>query len=569
MATPRELLADRLRQALQSAGLDIARGDVSQAHDTRFGDYQANAAMTLAKEKRANPRQLATEILAHLDVSGLSASPEIAGAGFINFRLEDSFLSQALQDLVSDNRLGVSQVSLPRKIVVDFSSPNVAKPMHVGHIRSTILGDCLVRIARFLGHNVIADNHIGDWGTQFGKVIYGWKHFLNREALEADAIAELVRLYREVNRIEETDENVKRAAREELVKLQAGDSENLDIWKQTVELSWREFEKLYALLDIKFDERLGESAYNDALGPLCEDLQHRGIATISEGALCIFFPEIPTLEGKPAIIRKSDGGFLYATTDLATINYRVNHWKPDAIWYVVGAPQALHFQQIFAAAAHMGIVSDMRHIAFGSILGEDRKIMKTRSGDNVGLAEVLQEAVHRARKMVEARADKLPPEEIESTAVTLGIGAVKYAELSQNRLTDYVFSWDKLLALEGNTAPYLQNAYVRIRSIFRRAEEAPNPSAKIILSSSAERALGLKLLQYGEIVPTVLEEFRPNILANYLYELANTFHSFYEACPVLKAEPDLRASRLLLSDLTARILSHGLGLLGIRCPERM
>ena len=569
MATPRELLADRLRHALQSAGLDSARGDVAQAHDSRFGDYQANAAMTLAKEKRANPRQLATEILTHLDVSGLSATPEIAGAGFINFRLEDSFLAKALQELAADNRLGVSQVSPRRKIVVDFSSPNVAKPMHVGHIRSTILGDCLVRIARFLGHEVIADNHIGDWGTQFGKVIYGWKHFLNRDALGADAIAELVRLYREVNRIEETDENIKRAAREELVKLQAGDPENLAIWKQTVELSWREFEKLYALLDIKFDERLGESAYNDALGPLCEDLQHRGIATISEGALCIFFPEIPALDGKPAIIRKSDGGFLYATTDLATINYRVNHWKPDAIWYVVGAPQALHFQQIFAAAEHMGITCDMRHIAFGSILGEDRKIMKTRSGDNVGLAEVLQEAVHRARKMVEARADKLPPEEIESTALTLGIGAVKYAELSQNRLTDYVFSWDKLLALEGNTAPYLQNAYVRIRSIFRRADESPNLSAKIILSAPPERALGLKLLQYGEIVPTVLEEFRPNILANYLYELANTFHSFYEACPVLKAEPGLRASRLLLSDLTARILSHGLGLLGIRCPERM
>lgn len=569
MPTPRELLAERLRIALKSANLDVARGDVAPAHDTRFGDYQANAAMTLAKEKRANPRQLATEILAHLDVSGLSAPPEIAGAGFINFRLDDAFLARALHELAADTRLGVSQVSPTRKIVVDFSSPNVAKPMHVGHIRSTILGDCLVRIARFLGHEVIADNHIGDWGTQFGKVIYGWKHFLNREALAIDAIAELVRLYREVNRIEETDDNVKRAAREELVKLQAGDPENLAIWKQTVELSWREFEKLYALLDIKFDERLGESAYNDALAPLCDNLQDRGIATISEGALCIFFPEIPALDGKPAIIRKSDGGFLYATTDLATIEYRVNHWKPDAIWYVVGVPQALHFQQIFAAADRMGIACDMRHIAFGSILGEDRKIMKTRSGDNVGLADVLQEAIQRARKMVEARADKLPPEEIESTALTIGIGAVKYAELSQNRLTDYVFSWDKLLALEGNTAPYLQNAYVRIRSIFRRAEEPVNPSAKIILSGSAERALGLKLLQYGEIVPTVLEEFRPNILANYLYELANTFHSFYEACPVLKAEPDLRASRLLLSNLTARILSHGLGLLGIRCPERM
>lgn len=570
MATPRELLAARVRAALQSADLDPARGDVTQSADSRFGDYQANAAMALAKEKRANPRDVAAQIISKLDVTGLSSPPEIAGAGFINFRLENSFLSTALSEMAKDERLGVSQVAQPRKIVVDFSSPNVAKPMHVGHIRSTILGDCLVRVARFLGHDVLADNHIGDWGTQFGKVIYGWKHFLDREALEKDAISELVRLYREVNRLEESDEAIKREAREELVKLQAGDPENFAIWQQTVELSWREFEKLYTLLDIRFDERLGESAYNDALAPLCAELEKRAIATESEGALCIFFPTIPALEGKPAIVRKSDGGFLYATTDLATIEYRVRHWHPDSIWYVVGAPQALHFQQIFAAAKLMGIECDMRHIAFGSILGEDRKIMKTRSGDNVGLSEVLTEAVERARRMVEARSDKLPQEEIESTARIIGLGAVKYAELSQNRLTDYVFSWDKLLALDGNTAPYLQNAYVRIRSIFRRAEEDADISSPILLDEPAERVLGLKLLQYAETIPVVLDDFRPNILANYLYELANTYHSFYEACPVLKAPtPAIRASRLLLSSLTARTLSHGLSLLGIRCPEKM
>jgi arginyl-tRNA synthetase len=452
---------------------------------------------------------------------------------------------------------------------MDFSSPNVAKPMHVGHIRSTILGDCLARVARFLGHEVVTDNHIGDWGTQFGKVIYGWKNFLDREALGRDAIAELVRLYREVNRIEETDDQVKKTAREELVKLQAGDPENLAIWKETVELSWREFEKLYDLLDIRFDNRHGESFYNGSLAPLCEDLQSRGIAEISEGALCIFFPEMPSLSEKPAIIRKSDGGFLYATTDLATIQYRIKEWSPDAIWYVVGSPQALHFQQIFAAARRMGIEVDLAHIAFGSILGEDRKIMKTRSGDNVGLAEVLHEAVERARKMIASRKDDFTPEEAESIAAMIGLGAVKYAELSQNRLTDYVFSWDKLLAMEGNTAPYLQNACVRIRSIFRRGGVSADPQAKILITGPAERALAIKLLQYAETVPVVLEDFRPNILANYLYELANTFHSFYEACPVLKAEPSLRTSRLLLGDLTARTLVHGLSLLGIRCPERM
>jgi arginyl-tRNA synthetase len=569
MPTLRELLASRLRDALIACDLDSARPDVSQAADARFGDYQANAAMVLAKEKKANPRQLATEILSKLDVSGLAAAPEIAGAGFINFRLENAFLSEALSRLAADVRLGVGIAASPKKILVDFSSPNVAKPMHVGHIRSTILGDCLVRVARFLGHDVTADNHIGDWGTQFGKVIYGWKHFLNREDLEKDAIAELVRLYREVTRLEETDESIKRTAREELVKLQAGDAENLAIWKQTVELSWREFEKLYDLLDIRFDERLGESAYNDALAPLCTELEKRGMATTSEGALCIFFPDTPTLDGKPAIIRKSDGGFLYATTDLATIEYRIKHWNPDAIWYVVGVPQALHFQQIFAAAKMMGIECDLKHIGFGSILGEDRKIMKTRSGENVGLAEVLHEAIERARRIIAARADQLPPDEAESIALLIGLGAVKYAELSQNRLTDYVFSWDKLLAFEGNTAPYLQNAYVRIRSIFRRAEEPANPAAPIFLNEPAERALGLKLLQYAETVPIVLEEFRPNILANYLYELANTYHSFYEACPVIKADPAHRASRLLLSDITARTLAHGLGLLGIGCPERM
>jgi len=569
MPTLRELLASRLRDALIACDLDSARADVSQAADSRFGDYQANAAMVLAKEKKANPRQLATGILSKLDVTGLTATPEIAGAGFINFRLENSFLSESLSRLAGDSRLGVGIAASPKKILIDFSSPNVAKPMHVGHIRSTILGDCLVRVARFLGHDVTADNHIGDWGTQFGKVIYGWKHFLNRADLEKDAIAELVRLYREVTRLEETDEYIKRTAREELVKLQAGDAENLAIWKQTVELSWREFEKLYDLLDIRFDERLGESAYNDALAPLCKELEKRGIATTSEGALCIFFPDTPALDGKPAIIRKSDGGFLYATTDLATIEYRIKHWHPDAIWYVVGVPQALHFQQIFAAAKMMGIECELKHIGFGSILGEDRKIMKTRSGENVGLAEVLHEAIERARRIIAARADQLPPDEAESTAHLIGLGAVKYAELSQNRLTDYVFSWDKLLAFEGNTAPYLQNAYVRIRSIFRRAEEPANPAAPIFLNEPAERALGLKLLQYAETVPLVLEEFRPNILANYLYELANTYHSFYEACPVLKAEPALRASRLILSDLAARTLSHGLALLGIACPERM
>lgn len=569
MATPRAILAERLSAALAAAGFSDFTSDITATADARFGDYQANAAMVLAKKQKANPRQVAADIIAKLDVSGISGPPEIAGAGFINFRLLPEFLAAEAGKLAADERIGVAPAEIAERIIIDFSSPNVAKPMHVGHIRSTILGDCLVRVARFLGHDVIADNHIGDWGTQFGKVIYGWKHFLNEAALEEDAVAELVRLYREVNSLEETDETVKKTAREELVKLQQGDAENLAIWKRTVELSWREFQKLYDLLDISFDERLGESFYNDALGPLCDKLAAVGLAEVSEGALCVFFRDIPALAEKPAIIRKSDGGFLYATTDLATVEYRVQRWNPAAIWYIVGTPQSLHFQQIFAAAHKMGVQAELEHIAFGSILGEDRKIMRTRSGENVGLSDVLHEAITRSRTLIASKNPELPPAESEEIAHIIGLGAVKYAELSQNRLTDYVFSWDKMLSFQGNTAPYLQNAYVRIRAIFRKLEGEFTPVQSLSLDAPEERVLALKLLQFAETVPLVLDDFRPNLQANYLYELATTFHGFYEACPVLKSEGATRASRLTLCDLTARTLRQGLGLLGIRCPERM
>jgi arginyl-tRNA synthetase len=524
----------------------------------------------LAKIDRTAPRSLAEQILRNLDVQDLCEPPEVAGAGFINFRLTTRFLALGVATIFRDSRLGVSVAKNRERIIIDFSSPNVAKPMHVGHIRSTILGDCLARIARVLGHEVITDNHIGDWGTQFGKVIYGWKHFLDEEALEKNAISELVRLYRKVNTLEKTDDAIRRAAREELVKLQLGDAENIAIWRRTVELSWREFEKLYDLLGIHFDERLGESFYNDALAPLCDRLTADGVAEMSEGALCVFFRDIPSLADKPVIIRKSDGGFLYATTDLATIDYRVKRWNPSAIWYVVGVPQSLHFQQIFAAARRIGVTSNLQHIAFGSILGDDRKIMRTRAGETVGLAELLDEAIERARAIIAEKNPAIDPQDVEEIARTIGLGAVKYAELSQHRMTDYIFSWDKMLSFQGNTAPYLQNAYVRIRSIFRKLNggfdvpEIPN------LEAPEERALAIKLLQFGEVVPLVLEDFRPNLLANYLYDLAITFHGFYETCPVLKADgAERRSSRLVLCDVTARVLGMGLGLLGINCPERM
>ena len=561
--TIQTLLESRLSEALG------APTQVAATADARFGDYQSNAAMPLAKAQRTNPRQVAAQIIERLHVADICETPEIAGAGFINFRLKPEFVAQQTRALLDDAHLGVPQAEKPRKIVLDFSSPNVAKPMHVGHIRSTILGDTLTRIARFLGHEVITDNHIGDWGTQFGKVIYGWKHFRDDAALERDAIQELVRLYKQANALADTDAAVMTACREELVKLQAGDPENLDIWKRTVALSWREFEAMYGLLDIHFDEHLGESFYNDALAPLVEKLLASGIAEVSEGAVCVFHRDNPALAEKPCLIRKSDGGFLYATTDLATLEYRIARWNADAIWYVVGAPQALHFEQIFATAAKMGITGSLRHVAFGSILGEDRKLMKTRSGENVGLRDVLEEAQERSLRIVQEKNPEMPGEEKAEIARIIGIGAVKYAELSQFRMSDYVFSWDKMLSFQGNTAPYLQNAYVRIRSIFRKLEGSFTPPVALTLTDPAELALSKKLLQFGETVPQIIEDFRPNLLANYLYELANTFHGFYEACPVLKSEGATRESRLALCELTARVLREGLGLLGIRVPERM
>ncbi|GAB4182086.1 MAG: arginine--tRNA ligase [Terrimicrobiaceae bacterium] len=564
----RDELTLRLAESLMAVGLDPSSAAVAPTNDSRFGDYQSNTAMALAKVARANPREIAGRIINCFPSDGLCEPPTIAGAGFINFRLVAPALEASLASMAADDRLGVPAASKPLRILLDFSSPNVAKPMHIGHIRSTILGDCLARVARFLGHSVITDNHIGDWGTQFGKVIYGWKHLLDPTRLENHPIAELVRLYREVNAMESGNPDIQNAVRRELVKLQSGDPENLSIWKRCVELSLVEFERIYNLLDISFDEQLGESFYNNALGPLCDELEASGLARLSEGALCIFFSENSDLANNPAIIRKSDGGFLYATTDLATIRYRIQRWQPDEIWYVVGAPQALHFRQIFEAIRMMGITVNLRHIAFGSILGEDRKIMKTRSGDNIGLSDVLEEALDRAGAIVESKNPELSVEEKKLIAESVGLGAVKYAELSQHRMTDYVFSWDKMLAFQGNTAPYLQNACVRIHSIFRKAG-TDFSSGAVHLGDPTERALAIHLLRYAEAVPSVLEDYRPNLLSNYLYELAETFHSFYEACPVLQASSDIRSSRLGLCKLTLRILTHGLSLMGIRVPERM
>jgi len=562
------LLAQKVAEALKAAGLREA-GGVTQATDARFGDYQSNAALILGKQLGENPRNVAQKTLASYDLWDLCEPPTIAGAGFINFTLRPEAITAQTVALLQDERLGVERAATPRRIAIDFGSPNVAKPMHVGHIRSTVLGDALARIASFLGHEVIRDNHIGDWGTQFGMVIYGWRNLLDRAALERDPIAELVRVYKETNEKATSDPKVREAVKEELVKLQAGDPENFAIWKETVDLSMKEFERAYQVLDIHYDIQRGESFYNDRLPDVVERLLKSRIAEISEGAVCVFFRDIPELGEKPAIIRKSDGGYNYTTTDIATVDYRIQDLKADTVWYVVGGPQILHFKQIFEIARREGYTADLRHIPFGSILGEDRKLMKTRSGENVPLRDLLDEAVQRARKIIEEKNPDLGESEKVEIAQKVGVGAVKYYDLSQYRMTDYIFSWDRMLSFQGNTAPYLQNAYVRIRSIFRKAGEEFIAPETITLSAAEERNLALKLCQFAEVLPAVLNDFRPNLLANYLYELANAFHSFYEACPVLKSEGDTRRSRLALCELTARILAQGLELLGIKVPEKM
>ena len=587
---PHKEIETRLQAAVHAV---LPDADVSSVLvrpcDPKFGDYQSNALMSLAKMRKLNPRQLATDTVAKLDVADLCEKVEIAGAGFLNFRLKNDVLVKTLAGATRGEHLFFSKAAQPRTVVVDFSSPNVAKPMHVGHIRSTGIGDALQRTLRLLGHKVVTDNHIGDWGTQFGKLLLGWKQILDKAALERDASAELERLYKVINA--ECDANPARLeeAKQELVKLQAGDAENLGIWREMVRLSEVQFETIYGRLGIKFDHTLGESFYNPWLGEVVNDLTTRGIARESEGAVAVFSDgtlpqkEDPFLvkdqEGEwkadPALVRKSDGGFNYMTTDLATIQYRLKTWSPAEIVYVVDDRQGPHFKKLFLvfgrwqpeAAKQVKLV----HVGFGKILGDDGKPFKTRSGDTVKLNELLDEAQERALKIVSEKSAELPETQRKEIARVVGLGAVKYADLLPNRQTDYVFSWDKMLALQGNTAPYLQYAYARIRSIFRKSGvEFQSPKAEIILAAPEELALAKHMLNFGLTLEAVAEEHRPNYLCNYLYELAGKFTSFYENCPVLKAESEaVRDSRLGLCDLTARVLKQGLETLGIEVVEQM
>jgi arginyl-tRNA synthetase len=556
--------------------------------DPRHGDYQINCAMSLKKVLGRDARPIAQEIADRLVLGDWLQPPEIAGPGFINIRLRDDWLARQLRALAKDERLGVAPADPARTYVIDYSSPNVAKPMHVGHLRSTIIGDALARLLRFLGHKVITDNHLGDWGTQFGMLLYGYKHFLNREAFDADPVRELARLYvhvRGLMRADEEDENaadpVSEACRQETAKLHAGDSENVRLWKMFMPYCLEEIDRIYRRLDVHFDHTHGESFYNPMLPDVVRDLEAKGLAQRSEGAVVIFLRE----DEPPAIVQKRDGAFTYTTSDLATIRYRMQEWHADAILYVVDARQALHFRNLFDAARRWGYDrAELRHISFGSVLGRDRRPIKTREGGAIELGDLLDEAVRRAEqgywvnhKAALERGEDTPElasDELQRVTEAVGLGAVKYADLSQNRTSDYVFDWDKMLAMDGNTATYMQYAYARVHGIFRKGNVAPETlradPPEVSLTSPHERALAVQLLRLNEALDAAAAEYQPNAITAYLWDLAKTYSGFFQNCPVLKADSDaLRASRLLLCDLTGRTIRRCLDLLGIRAMERI
>jgi len=572
---------------------------VTPATDPKFGDYQANGVMALAKKLKLNPRKLAERVVAKLDVSDICEPPEIAGPGFINLRLKTDYLASQLLEINADttDNLAIDKIDTPKTIVVDFSSPNIAKQMHVGHLRSTIIGDCICRLLEFAGHKVIRQNHIGDWGTQFGMLCAyfdqeylrpeiekrpGQKSFILTE--DELRISDTEAFYREAKKRFDTDANFAETSRNYVVKLQTHNKHVIAVWNFIVNESLSHCQELYDYLGVNLTDKdvFGESKYNDKLSEVVKDLKKAGIAVESDGAICVFPPGFENKEGQdlPFIIQKSDGAYLYATTDLAALRYRVSELKADSIVYVTDARQKLHFEMLFAVGRMAGWAPEnieLAHVMFGSVLGENGKPLKTRSGENVKLKELLDEAVERARAVVDQKNPDLPDDKKEQIANAVGIGAIKYADYSNNRTSDYVFSFDKMLAMEGNTAPYMQYAYARIKSIERKAIEKDVDAdaelksiTSLNLTDPAEIDLAKHLVRYGEAIEAAVADYRPNYLTTYLYELAAKFSAFYTNCPVLKAAPEKRPTRLLLCDLTAKTIKHGLeNLLGIQVVEQM
>jgi arginyl-tRNA synthetase len=584
MNTPRQELEARVAQAVHASFSPVPPAPyIRPCPDSRHGDFQTNAALVLAKETQANPREIAARLAEALVLDDVAEKPEIAGPGFLNFRLKPGYLATQIMRRWADARLGVPAVAEPETLVIDFSSPNIAKEMHVGHLRSTVLGDALARLYRFLGHHVITDNHLGDWGTAFGMILFGYKRDGDPERLKEDPFGHLEGIYRRVQEEAKADEGVREAAKRELVLLQQGDAGNRELWNQFLKYSLEALDGIYRCLGVRFDHTLGESFYNDALPGVVADLLKLGIARDSEGAVAIFSdgklpqkddPFLVSRDGRfddnPLLIRKSDGGYNYATTDLATIRHRHDQFHADRVLYVVDGRQQMHFRQLFAAARRWGYDGmKFEHVWFGAILGADKKPIKTRDGGDVKLKALLAEAEERAGKIIAEKRPELPEAERAALGRVVGLGALKYADLAQNRNLDYVFSWEKLLAFDGNTAPYAQNAYVRIRSMFRKAGLAQAPAAEVKLTEPDELALAGRLLDFADSVHLAASEYRPHYLCLYLFELATLFHRFYESCPVLTAPEAVRDSRLVLCDLTARTLRLGLDLLGIEVIEQM
>jgi arginyl-tRNA synthetase len=580
------LLRERLQNALVAAfGPELADADpvLVPASNPKFGDYQANGAMGLAKRLGLAPRAIATQLLDHLDVSDLCDPPEVAGPGFINLRLKTAYLEAQLKAIQADPRLGVAPVPNPKRVIVDYPSPNIAKEMHVGHLRPCVIGDALARILEFLGHDVLRLSHIGDWGTPFGMLIAYLREAYPDALAGGDlALGDLATFYRAAKKRFDEDADFQEAARLAVVQLQAGDPETIQAWKIVCDLSNRTNRKIFDLMGLspKIQER-GESFYNPFLPSVLEELNRLGLLVEDQGAKCVFLEGFTNKEGKPLplIVQKSDGGYNYATTDLAAIRYRVMEDKAQRVVYPVGAEQTNHFTQIFQVGKRAGWITDgteFVHTPLGNILGEDGKKLKSRSGEAARLVDLLEEAIARARADLETRLQEENRTETEdfiaNVGRVVGIGAIKYADLSQNRTSSYVFSYDKMLALQGNTAPYMLYAYVRVQGISRKGGvdfEALGADSPIVLQDESEFALAKSLLQFDEVLSAVEADLLPNRLCEYLFDLSKTFNQFYDRCPILQAEEPQRTSRLILADLTARTIRLGLSLLGIQVLERM
>jgi arginyl-tRNA synthetase len=577
MADPQQVLGARVRAALGAAfGDDYASAD-PLIRPSSFADFQSNAALPLAKKLGKPPREIANEIVSHLDAGDISDPPTVSGPGFINFTLRDDWIAETATGLLADPRLGTPLAESPQTVVVEYSSPNIAKEMHVGHLRSTIVGDAIARVLDFAGHHVIRDNHVGDWGTQFG-ILIEYLFDVGEDSPEAGLLRTDPNTFYQAARVKfDTDPDFANRARERVVKLQSGDDPaTQQLWTELMELSRQYLRDTYQLLRVTLtdDDIRGESFYNDMLGGVADDLSAKGLAVVNDGALCVFPPGFTGRDGSPlpVIIRKRDGGYNYSTTDLATIRYRIDKINCDRAIYVVGSDQALHFAMIFAVARLAGwLPEDARfeHAQIGMVQGTDGHRLRTREGDTVKLSSLLAEGIERARAILN-EIETLDTEVKDAIAEDVGIGAIKYADLSTARDSAYVFDWDRMISFRGNTGPYLQYATTRIRSIFRRAGIAETGArAPIGVTAPAERELALKLLGFGAVVTQVTETTEPHRLCAYLFEVASLFTAFYEQCPVLKADDETRNARLALCAATLRVLSAGLGLLGVPVPDRM